>query len=245
MRISARQAWHDCYYIPRDDALARLREFVASGAAHVNRGAVVKQAGGLYVKVWVESDETLPSGKPAKVSAMIPVMSATETAKSGRDFFMMWDPIWRGKVQAAIKSLPPILRAFGMIMYAPTGAASAEQVEQVQDAIKLAYYTSLGEQDLSKWQAVRFERVNYLVLAAMYFYRRWVFGDMAAVARPREIDLYLYQQYGIRIPHLVKNWDRDWSETWGAIVAVIDTMERETLVPVGRAIAEFSQREAA
>lgn len=237
MRLSARQAWHDCYYIPRDDALARLREFVGGGAAKEARGAIIKQGGQLYCKVWVKE-----GGQ--KTFTMVPVVTAKSTERALPDFFMMWDPIWRGKVQAAIKSLPSVLRSFGMFMYAPAGEATPEQVEEVQEAIKLTYYSSMDPEDLKGWRSARFERVHYLALAAMHFYRRGVFGNSAA-ARPVEIGNFLYEEFGAQIPHLVKNWDRDWAETWKALVTIIDTMEREALGPVARAIADFNEREAA
>lgn len=231
MAISARQAWHDTFYIPKRDALQLVRE----EAKPVGKGQLQ------YRKLWMK--ETDAEGKEHKFYVMVPLIRAEQSA-SGKShgFFESWDPIWRATVQGAVKSLPPILRCFGTVMYAPEKELNGEMLEAVAETIKTAYYASLKPEEMAKLRAVRILRINWMAFAALHFYRHWVFGGAGKVASPVEISNYIYQEFGDRIPHIEDHWTRDWADLWEAMITIIDQMERETLSPVARAITERENR---
>lgn len=238
--LSARRAWHDCFYIRTHGASKRFESIMkrAREDRHYVAG-LEKQGGQQMLRVYVESEK---EGRK-KVSHCIPLMSSASSDSSGqaRDFFLAWDPIWRGHVQAAIRRLDHKLRAFGMIMYAPTEQITEPDVEVVHSAVKSALYDRLEAETVLRWKSRKVIRVNFLIYAAMRHHRDLVFGGGPTLGGPAAINTYLYQNFGERIPSARKNWYRDWQPLWDVMLDCLNDLERDSLSPIAAVINQRAE----
>lgn len=237
-RRSARVAWHDSFYIPKDDSLSRLR-----GEQKVKPKAP-KEAGQVYSQGWYQNIyETDKTGR--NLVARKPLIDAKGSASSPGDFFEGWDPMWRSKVQSAIKTLPKTLKSFGAIMYSPTTEFGADDCERVHEALQLEFFKDHDKDALCKMQGKRLVRLKLLMYAAMRHHRDVAFGGGATLGGPKAISQFLYHMYAERLPD-VDHWNQRWQPDWEKMLNILDGMERLTLAPVAEVLnAMEAQKEAA
>lgn len=231
-RRSARVAWHDSFYIPKDDALSRMR-----GEQKVKPKAP-KEAGQVYSRGWYQNIyETDERGK-RQLTARKPLISATDSERSPRDFFEGWDPMWRSKVQGAIKTLPKVLKSFGAIMYSPTSEFSTDDCENVHEALQIEFFKDFDKEELSRMQAKRIIRLKLLMYAAMRHHRDVAFGGGATLGGPKAISHFLYHMYAERLPD-TEQWNKRWQPDWEKMLNVLDNMERKALSPIAEVLNEM------
>lgn len=234
MRLSARKAWHDAFYIPKDDALARAR----TPKKNVQEKAP-KEPGQVYSQGWYRNlYEEAEKGRV--LSGRKPLVTGSESAKGGSDFFERWDAMWRSRIQAAIKTLPKPLRSFGAIMYAPATEFSAEDCERVHEYLQNEFFKALDKDRLLAMQGKRIVRLKLLMYAAMRHHRDVVFGGGSTLGGPAGISRFLYHMYGERLPS-VQNWAEHWAADWDKMLGILDNMERKALAPVANEIGLMSE----
>lgn len=234
MRLSARKAWHDAFYIPKDDALARAR----APKKNVQEKAP-KEPGQVYSQGWYRNlYEEAEKGRV--LSGRKPLVTGSESAKGGSDFFERWDAMWRSRIQAAIKTLPKPLRSFGAIMYAPATEFSAEDCERVHEYLQNEFFKALDKDRLLAMQGKRIVRLKLLMYAAMRHHRDVVFGGGSTLGGPAGISRFLYHMYGERLPS-VQNWAEHWAADWDKMLGILDNMERKALAPVANEIGLMSE----
>lgn len=239
--ISARRAWHDCYYVRHFGSTDRLTTIMKKNSGQRAVAGIETRGKQQMMRIYVKSEA--PGRK--KVSHCIPLMAAgANEAGQLQDFFMAWDPLWRGRIQASIKGMSKKHRAFGMIMYAPLSEAKDDDVELIHGVLKSMFYSRLDAAEVSRWHSRKAIRIHFLLYAALQYYRDLVFGGGATLGGPVAIDNYMYSRFGERIPSARKNWYRDWQPLWDVMVDSMDAMERETLRPVAVALQEMRSREA-
>ncbi|MGP4843331.1 bacteriophage antitermination protein Q [Marinobacter sp. 1Y8] len=237
---SARRAWHDAYYIPMDDRLAHMQ---GDQKARVKPQAP-QEPGQEYSRGWYQNvfDEQEIEGRTRRVQvATIPLMNVKDgPRRSPRDFFERWDPIWRSKVQRAIKSLSKDLQAFGTIMYSPTDQFSSSDCERVHELVQRVFFNGYDKEDLKNMRAQRIMRLKFLIYAAMRRHREVVFGGKAALDSPKQISRFLYCMYMIKLPS-VENWSREWERDWIKMLDILDSMEKKALRPVSKVLSEMEE----
>lgn len=238
---SARVAWHDSFYIPKDDALSRVR-----GDQKVKPKAP-KEAGQVYSRGWYQNIYEIDEKNKNKkwVVSQKPLIGAKDSEHSPRDFFEGWDPIWRSKVQGAIKKLPKSLKSFGAIMYSPTSEFGTHDCEIVHETLQLEFFRDFDKEELSRMQAKRIIRLKLLMFAAMRHHRDVVFGGGATLGGPKAISQFLYHMYAERLPD-TDQWNKRWQPDWEKMLNILDRMERKTLSPVANVLNEmYGERQAA
>ncbi|MCK2149511.1 hypothetical protein MYE70_10580 [Marinobacter alexandrii] len=239
-RRSARVAWHDSFYIPKDDALSNMRgEQKATPQAPKEVGQVYSR--GWYQNIY-EAEERHKSKK--QLVARKPLISAKDSMHSPKDFFEGWDAIWRSKVQGAIKRLPRVLKSFGAIMYSPTTEFSTDDCENVHEALQMEFFRDFDKEELSKMQAKRIVRLKLLMYAAMRHHRDVAFGGGATLGGPKAISQFLYHMYAERLPD-TDQWNKRWQPDWEKMLDILDTMERKALSPVAQVLSEMEEKEQA
>lgn len=233
-RRSARVAWHDSYYIPKDDPLSRMR-----GEQKVTPKAP-KEPGQVYSRGWhqnvYEVDERNKTKK--QVASRKPLMSAKDSERSPRDFFEGWDPMWRSRVQGAIKKLPKVLKSFGAIMYSPISEFNTDDCENVHEALQLEFFKDFDKEELSRMQAKRIIRLKLLMYAAMRYHRDVAFGGGATLGGPKAISHFLYHMYAERLPD-TEQWNKRWQPDWEKMLNILDSMERKALSPIAEVLNEM------
>lgn len=238
-RRSARVAWHDSYYIPKDDALGRIR------GEQNKKPKAPKEPGQVYSRGWYQNlYERDERGKRCLV-AQKPLISASQSERSPRDFFEGWDAMWRSKVQGVIKSLPKVLRSFGAIMYSPTTEFGTEDCERVHEALQIEFFRNFDKEELTRMQAKRIIRLKLLMYAAMRHHRDVAFGGGATLGGPKAISQFLYHMYAERLPD-TDQWAKRWQPDWDKMLGILDKMERNALAPVASVLNEmYGQSKAA
>lgn len=235
MKYSARRAWHDAYYVPKDDALARMRgDQKAKPKAPKEPGQVFSN--GWYRNVYEETD------KGRVLAARKPLVTANDSGRPSSDFFEKWDAIWRSKVEGAIRTLPKALKSFGAIMYAPASEFGADDCERVHEHLQNEFFKSVGRDRLLTMQGKRIVRLKLLMYAAMRHHRDVVFGGGTTLGGPAAISRFLYHVYGERLPS-VQNWAEHWAGDWDHMLSILDEMERKALEPVSAVIRQHQEQE--
>lgn len=239
-RRSARVAWHDSFYIPKDDSLSRMR-----GEQKVKPKAP-KEAGQVYSRGWHQNVYEVDEKNKSKkwLVARKPLIDAKDSGRSPRDFFEGWDPMWRSRVQGAIKTLPKVLKSFGAIMYSPTTEFGTDDCEAVHEALQLEFFKDHDKEDLSKMQGKRLVRLKLLMYAAMRHHRDVAFGGGATLGGPAAISRFLYHMYAERLPD-TDQWNKRWQPDWEKMLNILDTMERKALQPIATVLNEMEAREQA
>lgn len=237
-RRSARVAWHDSYYVPKDDPLSRHR------GDQKAKPKAPKEPGQIYSKGWhqniYEVDEK-NKGKKWLVSRK-PLLNAKDSAGSPKDFFEGWDAIWRARVQSAIKKLPRVLKSFGSIMYSPTTEFCTEDCEIVHEALQIEFFKDHDKEDLTRMQGKRIVRLKLLMYAAMRHHRDVAFGGGATLGGPAAISRFLYHMYSERLPD-TDQWYKRWQPDWEKMLNILDSMERKALQPVAAVLNEMEEKE--
>lgn len=231
-RRSARVAWHDSFYIPKDDALSRMR-----GEQKVKPKAP-KEAGQVYSRGWHQNIYEVDEKNKKWLAARKPLLDAKESGHSPKDFFEGWDAMWRSKVQGAIKKLPKVLKSFGAIMYSPTTEFGADDCDIVHEALQIEFFKDFDKEELSRMQAKRIIRLKLLMYAAMRHHRDVAFGGGATLGGPKAISRFLYHMYAERLPD-TDQWNKRWQPDWEKMLNILDTMERKALSPIAEVLHEM------
>lgn len=238
MMNSARLAWHDSYYIPKVD-------MGSEGPGQKKKPKAPKMPGQEYSRGWYQSVyEVDEETKRRYVVAQRPLMNGKDSERNKPDFFMKWDPLWRSKVNKAIRSLPQSLKSFGAIMYAPSHEFTAEDCEVVHEEVQSEFFRGIGKEALAKMSAKRIIRLKLLIYAAMRNHRDLVFGGESSLSGPVAISDFLHQMYAERIPS-PHNWAAQWQPDWKVMQDILDQMERKALGPVSRVLSEIMEQEEA
>lgn len=236
-RRSARVAWHDSFYVPKDDSLSRMR-----GEQKVKPKGP-KEVGQVYSYGWYQNVyETDKTGR--RLVARKPLINAKDSAFSPKDFFEGWDPMWRAKVQGAIKTLPKVLKSFGAVMYSPTTEFCTDDCEVVHEALQMEFFRNHDKEDLTKMQGKRLVRLKLLMYAAMRHHRDVAFGGGATLGGPKAISQFLYHMYAERLPD-TDQWNKRWQPDWEKMLNILDTMERKALSPVAAVLNEMEEKQEA
>lgn len=241
--ISARRAWHDTFYVRRDDVVSRFKEILAAGepGEKTGPGKEDEYRGGHYHRrVYVEVE-----GEGRKVSHSVPLMSPKGDKSSRTDFFLAWDPFWRSRIAAAIRTLPNLYRSFGMVMYAPESERDPEWVDLVHAHVVEAFYDRTSKEEVIRWKSRTAVRIQMLIYAAIQHHRDLVFGGGTTLGGPVAINNYLYCHFGERLPSVKDNWYRQWQPHFDTMISVLDEMERRALKPVDAELRALRERAAA
>ncbi|MAL97163.1 MAG: hypothetical protein CL583_01815 [Alteromonadaceae bacterium] len=240
--ISARRAWHDTFYVRKDDVVSKFKDIMGSAEVKRNaRDADTEYHSGHYQRrVYVQVGE-----EKRKVSHCIPLMSHKADSGSRADFFLAWDPFWRSRIAAAIRSLNKVHRSFGMVMYAPESEYQPANLEVVQAHVKDAFYDLTPAEEVIRWKSRKAARIQMLIYAAIQHHRDLVFGGGTTLGGPKAINNYLYQHFGERLPSVEDNWYRQWQPHFDVMITILDEMERKTLRPIDTELRSLRESKAA
>ena len=232
MAVSARRAWHDCYFISSLDSVEQLKR------------SMPKQVSGKTVRVVREKDE---ENGGTVVAANIPLMFAKQDQTSKPDFFNHWDGVAKGRVQGVIKRLPRDLQTFGHYMYGP---AMDDDLDDLKERVFGIVYNRVVvalEEKASKWRESTRRIAQAIVLATIEDWRYTVFGgNKSRFERPENdsriqgslsyspyaIKRWCFDWYGVDFE--AKNWARDYAHIYDASVRIINDMELQALGPIAK-----------
>lgn len=240
---SARRAWHDVYYVPKDDHLARIQANNKGNA----KPKAPKEQGQVYSQGWHQRvcEEYVYEGRKRKMQVgSIELMNAKDGKRPARDFFDFWDPIWRSRVQKAIRGLSKNLQSFGAIMYAPASEFGSADCDAVHDAVQREFFKRFDDETLKNMRAQRVVRLKLLIYAAMRRHRDVVFGGQTSLDSPKQISMFLYHMYMERLPS-IQNWQEQWEDDWKAMLDILDRMEKQALAPVSQVVHEMMDEQEA
>ena len=236
LALSARRAWHDCFYIPQDDVLASMQD---SGKGRARKERAPKESGDVYIRDWVRQvkEDIFIDGKRRRViTGSIQLMNDTDQRRKAPDFFESWDPIWRGKVHGAIRALPRHLRSFGMMMYAPTESMDELEVEEACSYLDREFVRSYGKDDLLALSGGMIVRLKIMELAALRNHRGVAWGNLD-MNSPSAVGRYMLIYFREKVP--VQHWARDYERPWKKMMDILGKMERDALAPVADVLNEM------
>lgn len=136
-----------------------------------------------------------------------------------------------GRIQQAINTLPPYVRAFGHWMYNPL--AEEDEQEYAEAAVFVRAYNVSPR--MTKY---KMERARYVACGVLYRYRRMHQGGQSAsldpLQKPEAFRDWLDEWYGIRLAS--EAWTRDWGGFVELCFDACDDLDREALAPVSSVI---------
>lgn len=141
-----------------------------------------------------------------------------------------------GRVQQAMDTLPDHLKAFGNHMYSPM--ATDDDREEAEEALFRTAY-AMGPRMYSK----KFEKARYVAAGVLYRYRRIHQGGQSEgvdpCSTPEAFRRWLSVNYGIELSS--EQWVREWEGFIGACFAACNDLDKQSLIPVSKCIAEMKQ----
>jgi hypothetical protein len=151
----------------------------------------------------------------------------TDVQRSERDRSVgsAWHQVMAGKVQAAIKTLPPALQCFGHRLYAPSPTDIDCEAAHALIWSRFVFPAPV--------RAARREKVFYLADCAIVNQGLVVRGRDAMT--PIQIRDWLEGERGIKLSS--KHWGQDWERIWDRLRSVCDAADAECLRPVASVIA--------
>jgi len=151
-----------------------------------------------------------------------------------------WHQAIAGKVQAAIKTLPYPLQAFGHSLYAPEPTD-----EERETAESMVYgYASVKA---GRMTAKKADKARYVAAGVFFRYRHMVQGGQDGsrdpLSSPERFRAWLYGEYGIELAS--DRWEREWGDFIRNCFQACNDFDRDALAPIAKMISEFKDREAA
>ena len=142
-------------------------------------------------------------------------------------------------MQAAIKTLPYPLQAFGHSLYAPEPTD-----EERETAESMVYGYACAK--MGRMTAKKSDKARYVAAGVFFRYRHMVQGGQDGsrdpLASPERFRAWLYGEYGIELDSSA--WKREWGGFVDHSFEACDLFDREALSPVARMIAETKERAA-
>lgn len=141
-----------------------------------------------------------------------------------------------GRVQQAIGTLRPHIRAFGHWLYNPL--AGDDEREAAEALVYARAYVMAPRMTASKA-----ERARYVAAGVVHRYRRMTQGGQGAgldpLPTPEAFRRYVLHVYGVRLPSTA--WGRDWQPWESLCFCVCDDLDRAALAPVAAVLATMRE----
>lgn len=135
------------------------------------------------------------------------------------------------RIQHAIATLSPRLKAFGNFMYSPL--ASIDEREEVEEHVLHVAYT-LGP----KMTARKFAKARYVTKAVLFRYRRLHQGGQSEGIDPlpsvEHMRKWILEEFGIVL--IGDHWARDWGDFVERCFDACNHLDKQALAPVSRAL---------
>lgn len=156
--------------------------------------------------------------------------SVQKTEKSVNSRHAMHQAI-SARIQHAIATLSPRLKAFGNFMYSPL--ASIDEREAVEEHILLLAY-QLGP----KMTARKYAKAACVAKAVLHRYRRLHQGGQSEGIDPlptvEQMRKWILEEFGIAL--VGDQWARDWGDFVEHCFDVCNQVDKNALAPVSRAL---------
>lgn len=226
---SAREAWALAYYTPWDSISHIMAQSAELG---------VVEAGGFIKRKITERDEAgnefswtqhvfCPSVKQDRGGRTNTAGKAADQAVAGR-------------IQLAIDTLSPGIRAFGHHMYS---ALASVDDREAAEALVWEWFELRRQYQGMRMTAVKRERACYAAKLCLHRYRRIHQGGMSAgidpTPDPEAFRQALDDVYGVQLDS--RNWERDWGVVVDMLMAICSDIDKAALAPVASAMEEMKQ----
>ncbi len=136
------------------------------------------------------------------------------------------------RIQHAIATLSPRLKAFGNFMYSPL--ASIDDKEIAEEIVLYTAY-AMGP----KMMAKKFARARYVAIAVLFRYRRMHQGGQSEgndpLPTPEAFRTWILEEHGLKLSS--EQWGREWSGFVDLCFAACNDLDKQALVPVARSIS--------
>lgn len=224
MRLnSARDAWHDAFYMPWDSLMAgamdRARIGIVEGGGYVRRTVTEINEDG--EEVTYRKYVFVPGIKQTRPERDISTGRSAHQALAAH-------------VQQAIDSLPVDLRRFGHYLYNPL-STKGDMV-----AANLLVWRSL---QLPRMTKTKQDKAFMVCCGVLYRYRRMHQGGQSEGVDPcptaESFRAWMLAECKVSLPS--ENWGRDWAPFVELCFAACDDLDRQALVPVAMALGEMKE----
>lgn len=135
------------------------------------------------------------------------------------------------RIQHAIATLSPRLKAFGNFMYSPLTS-----IDDKEAAEELVLYTAYAMGP--KMMAKKFARARYVAMAVLFRYRRMHQGGQSEgtdpLPTPEAFRWWISEEYDVKLSS--EQWTREWSGFVELCFAACNDLDKEALAPIARSI---------
>ena len=157
-----------------------------------------------------------------------------QRTEGDRSTAQAWHQVIAGKVQAAIKTLPYPLQAFGHALYAP------QAMDEEREIAESMVYGYAGSQ-MGRMTTKKAEKALYVAAGVFFRYRHMVQGGQDGSRDPlpssERFITWLYNEYGVEIKN--DHWGRDWADYIQHCFRACNDFDRDALAPVAKMIGQM------